>query len=158
MQCAWIIVCFFIVLPHWVATMTERSMTLDSRFREPGSIPIVDLLVGFSRSAHAEKYTHGQWTQPLMWLSVHQSFFRHPQSTRSEWFAIHQYSSLCPTQALSQFFVYPKGNTTIRATILTKDENEKITKLFFVTHNQREVKNSPFLTRRSFTLFAVADS
>ena len=43
-----------------VATMAERSKTLDSGSREPGSIPVSGLLVGFFRTAHAEKYTHGQ--------------------------------------------------------------------------------------------------
>ena len=33
---------------------------LDSGSREPGSIPVSALLVGFFRTAHAEKYTHGQ--------------------------------------------------------------------------------------------------
>ena len=52
--------------------MAERSKTLDSGSREPGSIPVSGLLVCLFRTAHAEKYTHGQFTQPLMWLSVHQ--------------------------------------------------------------------------------------
>ena len=40
-----------------VATMAERSKTLDSESREPGSIPFSDLLVGILPTAHAEEYT-----------------------------------------------------------------------------------------------------
>ena len=38
----------------------EWSKALDSGSREPGSIRASAILVGFSRPAHAVKYTHGQ--------------------------------------------------------------------------------------------------
>ena len=40
--------------------MAERSKAFDAKSREPGSIPVSDLLVGFFRNAHAEEYIHGQ--------------------------------------------------------------------------------------------------
>ena len=47
---------------------------VNSGSREPGSIPVSALLVGFFPHYHAEKYTYGQSTQPLMWL------FEHPEN------------------------------------------------------------------------------
>ena len=42
------------------ANTAKWSEALDPESREPGSIPVSTLLAGFFRTAHAEKYTHGQ--------------------------------------------------------------------------------------------------
>ena len=61
------------------AATAELSKALDSGSREPRSIPVSALLLRFFRTAHAEENTHGQCTQPLMWLFVHPKKGRTPR-------------------------------------------------------------------------------